>query len=343
MTSFVVAIAIIILGKVDSVNGAELLATTTNQAALGEAAIMVSKLSQAIEKGDLEAAALQQLQLRGKGTNALTAINAALAEANPKVRMSLIGALAGIQGDTAAEALLKIAIDDEDTAVANFAAGSLEKRLIPRALASNELANVIARMRNCDPFTAVRWASLLARVRDAQPSDAALRIGAIVDRYEAETTNAASFRASGSYLSSQAFKLNAFLMVMPHMDASNAVSIVKRHHAQTVDPTVRKWLLFARGMCRDQTVIEELRQFVSDSEEDVSERALALKAYALAAGTNAIPFLESLIENTEVGYVPGHPPSELGDQVTTRPLQSVARGELNWLIYPELRLKHRGY
>ncbi len=96
-------------------------------------------------------------------------------------------------------------------------------------------------------------------------------------------------------------------------------------------------------MCRDESAAEELRQFVLASEEDVSERALAVRAYALAAGTNAIPLLESLIENNEIGYVPGHPPSEPGVRLMTRPLQIVAKDELAGLKHPDLRLKFRGY
>jgi hypothetical protein len=327
-----------------SARAAVVTATTTNQVTVEEMSALASGMAQAIEADDFETAELKKAQLLSQGSTALPAIQEALRSEIPKVRMSLLELLSGMPGEVGAEELLKCAVNDLDSDVASVAAGMLEKRPIPRALSSNELGRAIMMLGSSDSTKAALWASLLARSRDAQPSDAQIRMTAIIDRFEIEILSGQSSPKNRGYLSPTAMRLNAFLIALPHIAPKDSLPIVQGRYSKVSDHAVkRKWFLFARGMCRDQSVIEELREFIVNSQEDMSERAVAVKAYAVAAGTNAIPFLESLIGNGEVGQVPGHPPSETGSRILTRPMQIVAKDELAGLKYPELRLKYRGY
>lgn len=202
---------------------------------------------------------------------------------------------------------------------------------------------MVRRLSEAEEAIAPRWASLLAHARDAQPSDSSIRINAILDRFESDLQQDRTNSVWHGYLSANAMKMNALLVIFPTIDQRNVASIVRDRFSKATNVTQRSWLLMARGMCRDESAGEELKTFITNPQRNVSERALALKAYVVAVGSNATPLLNQLCENSETGDVPGLPPNEQGMVSRMRPLQVVAKDELAFLKYPELRLKFRGY
>jgi hypothetical protein len=305
---------------------------------------LLASLREAVDARAFETAELHSARLSKEGTNALPIIKAALANANPQERKSLITSLAGMSGDAASETLVDIAVNDSEEEVSWIAVAALEKRSIPRALTSAELKRATMRLQNSETVKAWRWASLIARVRGDSNSDAVARVSAILDRYSADVNSPPtnSF-IKGSYLSADAFRLNGYLIILPHIDSSVSIPVVQKRHADATESIARKWLLFARGMCRDRKISRELKEFVLNESRDASERALALRAYAMAEGTNAVPLLERFTDNQEIGYVPGLPPAEPRNRNVGRPLQMIARDELVLLKNPELRVRFRGH
>lgn len=305
---------------------------------------LIQSIQQAVRDENFKKAESLKAQLVRYGTNVVAAIRDAIDDPDSTGKMTLVGALFHIRGDAASDALLTLAVNDVDADVASVAAGMLDKRSIPRALSSEELARGVARMQDAKTRQGAWWASLLARVRDAQPSDAEIRTGAILDRFEAESAlSPTNFVVGGDYLSADAMRLNAYLLTFPHLPSDTSVPMVKGRYDQAANPRVKKWLLLARGMCGEETAGRDLRQFALDTEQDVSERALALRAYMMAVGTNAVPLLERFLDDYEVGHIPGLPPDEPGTINVAYPLRVIARGELHWLKNPEQRMKYRGY
>ena len=249
------------------------------------------------------------------GTNAIPEIREALQAAEPRVRASLIQSLIGIGDKAATDILLETAFKDTVPQVAQLAANCIDNRQIPRALTEAEVKAALDHLKGESTPTGVIWARLLAGAPHLDPATVQKITETICDRFVSEITTPLKVRLYESgYISGDVHWLNQFLIAFASLDSGGSIPVLKERRADVTDPNVRKWLMIALGMSRDPNVGDELRALVENDNEDVSLRAIALRAYAQSTHIKAIPLLEKFLNDKTPGPKPNSPPLAIVSQ-----------------------------
>jgi hypothetical protein len=277
---------------------------------------LVEKLQASLAAYSVEESESLTEALIERGEAALPAIEQGLLQSDRKLASHLLRVLGGIGGD-GSTSLLVSAIPRYPSAV-----GRLENREVRRPLSPEESAALVAQVESGHVLSAGTASRVLAKCIRVPAS---MRVSAILPRFLQEVvspTPVGSVRYS--YVSPRVLSLNGFLLAFSYI-GEPAVSALSQQRQQATDPELRKWVALALGMAGDASVSGELEQVVR-GDPDRYVRCVAVRAYARAAGPDAIPLLRSLLaDETESEYYR----TPFGDPY--RLIAGVARGELSRL------------
>jgi hypothetical protein len=172
-----------------------------------------------------------------------------------------------------------------------------ENTPLPRALSEAELTLLASRVLDGNAVVAGNAARVLA---NASSNDTGQRLDAILTRFEREVEHPPLLPTFNiSSLSGHAQILVQYLLAFSHLDKPQTIAALETERAGEVSPTLRKWLTIASGYAGDERVAAPLKSYL-DAEKEGSTRALLLRAYALTAGKEAIPILESYLNDETV-------------------------------------------
>lgn len=295
-----------------------------NDRAVDRAAAIVERLQGSFVEHDFERHDALSKELQDMGEAAVVAMERTMAEADSTARRALISPLIGIAGDRSTGLLLRIALIDEDLKVQSAAAAALINRPIRAELTAENVEKIQSWVRDGDFHLAGPAAGVLARCLQVPIEE---RAGPVVERLEREAGLVEikpERYAWGSYLSQRVFEINQFLIAVAAIEGPVVRDALRQAlEKYEEDSPVRKWLLVGLGMAEDPEIAGALLDLFLN-EEDLSTKAVALRAYARSAGTNAIPILESFKDDMT------GPPGNLRRPIMDRiyPLRTVARDEL---------------
>jgi len=223
----------------------------------------------------------------------------------PNTKLHLFETLRGIPGENTTETLLDLTLNDPDPEIARMAGAAIgNQSILKRGFSDAELDKLIARIRDGQFGLAVLWARILARAEHVDKPRVAI---AFIERFAKAISENVGKRGAFqrvSILSREGLEMGGFLWVFPSLDVSTSLPLLKKAMTQTKDEEARKWWLIALGMTGDKRIGNELQAIVGSKTEDVSVRALALRAYAYALGAEAIPFLCEYVHAKTVGPNP---------------------------------------
>lgn len=263
-------------------------------------------------------------QLSGLGETAIPAIRAALAKSQGILRLELMAAVGGMDGDAATSYLLELATTDPDERVRAGALGYLSvPRTIQRPVTAEEKAALFA-MVSEDSLMAGSAALVVASCVSI-PAEERARV--VVSRFVRETMAAplpADVLYPGITVSADVFRLLRFVVALEKIESpSDALAVLEEESSRlTADEGAGKWLLIAQGFLESRAAAAPLLNLV-ETETDLSLKAVALRAYARSAKHDAIPVLERYREEREAYLPPRH--LGLGSR---DPLYNAAIGEL---------------
>lgn len=234
-----------------------------------------------------------------------------------RLRGQLLRVLGGLPGQLASDALLDLMTDSRED-VRYGAMIALENRTIARPLLTDEWKTLVDAINEANGLRAGTAARVLAKCLGHPAED---RAKAILPRFVREI-NAPSESAAQSlgYLSPRVMRLNQFLLAFSDLRSAGVVSLLKEEAGKASAET-RSWLIMARGMAGDNSVAAELREYVED-EHDLSNKAVALRAYSRCLGQQALPALEKYEKDATALASRDH------HGTNPMPLQIVARDEL---------------
>ena len=115
-----------------------MLAVTQAAEAQGQAGVFIEQLRSAEAAGNEAGRHQARERLSALGESAIPAIREALKGATGAVRLELLFAIGGIEGDAATSALLELAATDSDEAVRGAAMNLLPNRTISRPVSEGE-------------------------------------------------------------------------------------------------------------------------------------------------------------------------------------------------------------
>lgn len=282
---------------------------------------LVAQLMQAVSGKSYEQVDTLASELRRKGDAAVPAISAGLSQGTDTQRVYLVRAIG--DGDAGTSLLVEI-VGTLSTSPksANSALAALENREVRRPLTTAETKAMTELVGQENLIRAGRAARVLAKCRQVSAS---LRVTPIVARYRSELEHPSVIGSVAlTHMSPQAFARNQFLLAFWFLgsDAIGALSEARQRAAANIEE--EKWWTIALGMTGYSLVAAELKSLVI-GEPDKYTRALAVKAYTRSAKQEAIPLLESLLNDpTESDY---------GDCMRyvigkTKLIQVIARDEL---------------
>jgi len=277
--------------------------------------MQVDRLSAAAERADWAEVDRVQEELQRSGSAAIPLLLERMRQdgGSRNAKFHLLDTLRRIPGEKTTETLLDLVLNDKDRELAESAAAAIPDQIILRRKFSEpELEKLVSRISDNRLGVAAKWSFLLAR---ADQMDKQRVVGPIIERFAKEmheiTGQSGTPPDSGSYMSRQALAMNSFLRVFPFLESSVSIPLLKQTMSKTNDPSDQKWFLMALGMSGDRQIADTLRQIVESREEEVSVRALALRAYALATNEDAVPFLQLYENDATSGPNPRYPPLRL--------------------------------
>lgn len=124
-----------------------------------------------------------------------------------------------------------------------------------------------------------------------------------------------------SYLSPRVHMLNSYLRAYANL-GHDAVAALTSALGNAGTDEERRWLTLALGMSGEGSVSSTIKNMI-ETEEDVSIRCVAVRAYSSSARDEAIPFLKTLLNDDDVSETASVP----GDPVY--PVRIVAQGEIH--------------
>lgn len=252
------------------------------------------------------------------GTNAIPVISAVIGTGDKEFRLRLVRALGGIGADEATKLLLERFLTDPDARVSLDALSRLQNRTIRTPVPHAQVTNLLARVGTEDIHIAGPIAGVLSKTQGLDESEVA---ASVVGRFAREITESPladeGMSLHGAYLSRRAIALNQFVLAIANLNPVAVRPQLAEKLRIASDDVAKKWLWIALGISRDSSVETELLAIVRDEGEDVSLRALALRAYARAMGKQAVPVLKSYLTDKTPGADP-----------RTRPMHIVAHDEL---------------
>jgi len=256
-------------------------------------------------------------ELSKLGDKAIPAIKSVVVGAKLYVQDALMNSLGEINTPLATDTLLEFALRRDDKLVSEVAISRLSLRTIHRPLSQNEFSQLETKLKTDPEPQALSNAKFLARCRQ---NDITRRAKAIIARFIWQLNHPPKFRVFDSYVSSEAWWCNAYILCLLEMDQARVRKLLKDELEKAKSKRVATWLTIASGMLGEESLAEELCRIV-ESEPDISVRAMALSGYAMAVKGKAIPFLRRFINYR----IPGAADSKSN---YSNPLQIAARDEL---------------
>jgi len=238
--------------------------------------------------------------LQAQGEAAIPAIAAGLAQGDEAFRVTLARALGGIGGDASTSLLVGLLAEGPSSSAAMRALAALQNRPVRRPLSAQELRTLVALVREANSIGAGSAARVLAR---CERVPARRRLASIIERFEAEVVSPVSPASSWpGYLSPEVSALNQFLLALSYIGRPAVTPLQQALRRAAGQADLEQWLTLALGMAGDKAVATRLKEVVL-GEADRYVRCVAVRAYARSAQSDAIPLLESLLDDdTESEY-----------------------------------------
>ena len=238
--------------------------------------------------------------LENLGEQAIPAIADALKRADDKQGVYLARVLSGIGGDESTSLLVEmVGRHGSCPEAASRALGALENRPVRRPLSREELQVLTERVGQRNVVGAGRAARVLAKCMKVGSAE---RIRPIVDRFKRELLSPGEVSETGiSYSSPRVVARQQFLLALSYI-GDPAIPALVREQRAAGRVEIEKWWVLARGMAGDGSASSHLSDMVA-GETDRYVRAVAVRAYSRSAKREAIPLLESLLDDpTESEY-----------------------------------------
>jgi HEAT repeat protein len=304
-----------------------LLQLDVTQAAQGQRlpGVLIEELRSAEAAGNEADRHQARERLSALGEPAIPSIREALKGATGAVRLELLFAIGGIEGDAATSALLELAATDSDEAVRGAAMNLLSNRAISRPVSEGE-KNMLLELVSKAPAVGAATASQV--LANCSTIASVQRARVIVSRFLKEASVPSKTpvaRYMGSYLSAEVMELNGFIIALVAIDDPDTVVRLLKEAASTLggNERTRKWSMVAQGFVGSEDVADSLKQLV-ETEADESIKAVTLRAYARSAKRNAIPLLEHYLKQSTASK----PETPIMIHRSGDPLEIVARDEL---------------
>jgi hypothetical protein len=281
---------------------------------------MVTEFLAAIEQHD--SARTQQLRgdLQALGVVALAAIQDAMPHSSKSQAQHLIRVLVGIGGKEVTQYLVQLAAQPMDSDVALPALAAIGESPISFPLTEEQTkALLVVVDKASGVISATNAAYVLSR---CEQNDKAPFVQPILDRFIKEIADPTEVGAiEGSYVSPRVCVLSQFLRCFDKL-ADKGVLPLKSALKKATSDEMSRWLTLALGMCRERSVAETIKGWIKNN-PDPYFRTVAVRAYARSAGQEAIPFLETLLDDKfESEY------DRLPDGSPVYPIRLAARDEL---------------
>jgi len=241
--------------------------------------------------------------LQERGEAALAAIASGLAQGDDRQRTQLARVLGGIGGNASTSLLVEMLAEASSPDAARRALTALENRPVRRALSEDELSALVTLVRDSSsPIRAGSGARVLAKCSVVAVGE---RLAPILERFKSELSSPYWADTRPSYVSPRVFVVNQFLLAISYIGAPAIEALAQERQAAAANSEIEKWWLIALGVAGDKSVAADLKDMLTE-EPDRYIRCVAVRAYASSAGQDAIPLLESLLnDTTESEYV--HP------------------------------------
>ena len=295
---------------------------------------IVGSLRAAVAQHDVARLMSLNRSLQALGTAALPAIEGEMGQATAGMRRALVGALRGIPGDRATRLLVNVFTQEAPVYLRHTTSNDLSSqrynglllvvlnvlrdRPVTEPVADSDLRNLISLVSDSSPAVAGDAARVLSRCEGVS---AGSRLAPVLTRLRNEVVSPSRAAESG-YLPSEMI-LRAQLLVAISDIGTPAISIIRPEMESCgADTELRQWLLLALGMAGDEASQADLKALAT-SEPNKYIRLFAVRAYSRAARQHAVPFLETLLNDTTQ--------SDLGD----------VRGKNRFLIRDEARTEIR--
>ncbi len=285
---------------------------------------MIEELRAADVTGDEERRHRSVRRLSELADVAIPAIRTAMSNSQGIVRMELLCAIGGMDGDEAASALLEVAMAASDEGVQTVALNFLANRPIKRPLIAGEKAALVELVSQSSALRAATASLVLAKCTAISGEERARVIVPRFLRAVSEPSQPLMGGGMGSSLSAEASELTQFVLALEAIQSPNSVlERLKEGSLTYSNEKARKWSLVAQGFMGSSEVAAELQELV-EKESDLSLQALTLRAYARSAKYDAIPLLERYLEE-RTSSKPARP---VMLHTSGDPLEDAARGEL---------------
>lgn len=279
---------------------------------------LVAKLKSAVNL-DYESKEPIMKALRDYGKDSIPAIKDGLKESeNILFGLTLIQALAGIEGDESKKLLMELGCQKVQSQVSREALGYLENTPINFPLSKEQFDFLIERVKTDHIF----GAGLVARILGKCKFNITEKLcDMIIERFKQEVISPTNLGPMhGSYVSPRVYALNQFLLSFSYLGNPATKPLTKE--LQQDNKEVVKWIYLALGITGDKSVAEQIKQVV-EKDPDTSVRAVAVRSYARSAGIDAIPLLETLTKDKTESEYDRYP-----DGTPVYPIRLVAQDEL---------------
>lgn len=263
---------------------------------------LVNRLKKALSEGQIEESEALVTALQDLGEAAIPAVTAGLGQADEPLSGALARVLQGIPGDASTSLLLGMLEKGGRPGIMGLILGTLENREVRRPLFVEEFDVLVAYITEANIVVAGSAARILARCLLVQADQ---RTARILERFEREVTSPSEVGSvCPSYLSPRVLVLNQFLLAVSYIGEPAMPALRERKGQTTNNPELEKWLLLALGMAGDPSQAGELKQLVLH-DPDKYIRWAAVHSYARSAKRDAIPVLQSLLNDTTEGEYDG--------------------------------------
>ncbi|HOX39813.1 MAG TPA: hypothetical protein PL033_17660 [Candidatus Brocadiia bacterium] len=257
---------------------------------------IVRLFRQAVKHEDEAAEKRYGDQLSALGKDAIPDIAAAMQEAGWMSRNRLAQIVGDMKDTQAFEPALELAMEYRDDRAAESILLRLSQKDPDFKLNADHLLFLTERIETTEyPL----WMAPVEILSRAKRNDVRERIEPVVKRFRREIAECQDNNISmGSYLSVRVRTLNNFFLAFSRIgnDAVPTLRTELDQSRKSNNEEAIKWFLIALGVMGDKDVAEDVRQII-DKDADPSTRIVAVRAYAMSAGKDGIPYLKTLLQD----------------------------------------------
>ncbi|MDF7809535.1 HEAT repeat domain-containing protein [Pontiellaceae bacterium B12219] len=233
-------------------------------------------------------------KIKSTGQTAIPALEEAIrTNDNDLASAYLVNVVSAIGGEDSTKVLIQSLGLPNKPKTSMTALSSIGNRPITFMVSTNQINYLIGTIQKGESLEAALAARVISRCDYNEKTPAVLPI---LDRYKKEIPKKQeNLTVRGSYLSPRAYLLNQYLLSFLSL-GSEAIPELELAFKNEKQTEVREWIILAEGMVGKPSVANDIKELINNS-TDQYFRSIAVRAYARSAGSTAVPFLESLLQD----------------------------------------------